>query len=125
MIRFIIRNRDIRKRCMEAVSVITSDVIQEVTIKPHVDSKTIEQRNFWHMLLGNMSDEVGMAPGDLKEIVKAKVMGWRTVSYGGVDLVIADGSSEQLNIKDYSMLIEQTYILAGEAGIKLPPAIHE
>ena len=123
--KFIVRNKEIRQRAVEAVSTITSDPLQEVIIQPHVDSKTAEQRAFWHMLLGRFGDDIGMAKGDLKEIVKAKVVGWRTVSYGGIDLVVADGSSEKLNKGDYSALITETYILAGEAGVNLPPAIHE
>ena len=123
MSRFIIRNRSIRQRAVEAVSVITSDVIQEVVIKPHVYSKTVEQRNFWHTLLREFANNQGMTEGQIKLIVKAHVFGAEKVSYAGVDLIVPLKHTEKLNRRDYSQLIEQTYLLAGEAGISLPPAM--
>ncbi len=122
--RFILHpeHKAIRGNCIVAIQELDESVTWDVSIKRHVNSKTAEQRSWFHVLLGLFAEQVGMAPGDLKEVIKAKVSGWKTVSYGGVELVMAAESSEKLNRDRYSGLIEQTYILAGEAGIVLPPA---
>jgi len=59
--------------------------------------------------------------GDVKEIAKAKVFGWRRVEFGGVTLTVADGHSERLNLVAYGQLIDIVYQIASEAGIILPP----
>ena len=63
--RFIIRSKDIRQRCLEAVSVITSDVIQEVTIKPYVKNKSAAQLGYlWSTVIPTIRQHVEDATGD-------------------------------------------------------------
>ena len=44
--RFIIRSKDIRQRCIEAVSVITSEPLQVVEIKDYRKDKSREQLGY-------------------------------------------------------------------------------
>lgn len=122
--KFILRTDrpDIRETAIEAIQELDSALEWDLDISKHSANKTAEQRGWFHALIGIFSREVGVPAGDLKEICKAKVMGWKTVRYGGLELRVADGHSEALTLQQYSDLIEQVYILAGDAGISLPPA---
>jgi len=112
---------DVRQRLLTTIATLPDDKTWEVVIKPYVSKKTAEQRGWFHALCGIFGDEVGLTKGQVKEIAKAQLFGWEKISYGGIELVIAEGHSEDLNLKEYSQLIEAIYIMAGDAGIVLPP----
>jgi len=106
--------------CIDALRDLDQGKDWDVTIKRHANNKTIEQRGFFHLLCAEFAQQTGMQPGEIKEIAKAKIFGWRKIEYGGITLVVADGHSEQLNATRYGELIDSVYMLAGEAGINLP-----
>ena len=112
----------IRENAIRAVQALPDDVTWDVSINKHVNSLTAHQRGWFHKLCALLGDEIGMHPGDLKEIAKGKLFGFKQVEYGGVTLTLADGHSESLNAKRYGQLIEVVYMLAGDAGIVLPEA---
>ena len=112
---------DVRQRLLTTIATLPDDKTWEVVIKPYVSKKTAEQRSWFHVLCRLLGEEVGMHEGHMKEIAKAHLFGWQKINYSGIELVIADGHSEDLNFKEYSQLIEAVYIMAGEAGIVLPP----
>jgi len=120
--KFITWNTDIRANAVKAIEALDPDLVFDITITKHVTSKTAEQRGWFHKLCALLGDELGMHSGDIKEIAKARLFGWRQVEYGGVTLTLADGSSERLNAKRYGQLIEVIYMLAGDSGIVLPEA---
>ena len=114
----------VRDNAIQAISDLPAG-IWAVTIEKHVVSKSREQRGWFHLLCQILGDQIGMHPGDIKEIAKAKLMGWKQVSFGGVTLTMADGHSEKLKMDQYSRLIEIVYELAGEAGMALPEAFRD
>jgi len=111
----------IKDNALHALEALDPDKTWDVVISRHVKSKTAEQRSWFHVLCGLFGDEVGMRLGDIKEIAKAKLFGWKRITYGGVTLTLADGHSENLTLDQYSQLIEVVYQLAAESGIALPP----
>jgi len=104
-----------RQNCIQAVR----DAPDGYTVQIEPPDKTSEQRKLFHALCARLGEEIGMHAGDVKEIAKAKLMGWRTVKFGGMNLVVADGHSEKLSRKKYSELIEVVYELAAEAGVAI------
>lgn len=125
--KFIIKSKQIRANAAQAVSLIRGDENLEVVIQPHVDSKTREQENFWHMLLDIMAKETGYTQPEMKELVKKAILGTKTVTLGRYEHEVTQSSAYDENGKprskpSYSELIEQTYMLAAEAGIVLPSA---
>ena len=120
---WVIHSSKIKQHAVMAVKQIMLEPVQVVTIKDwHID-KTSEQRKFFHMLCAIFADEIGMHSGEIKEIAKAKLAGWKTIQYGGINLVVADLSSEKLSMAKYSELIEVLYELAAESGVTLPAAV--
>ena len=110
----------IKEHAIQCINELDRTEDWDVTIKKHVNSKTAEQRGFFHFLCTEFAHQAGMQAGEIKEIAKAKIFGWRKIEYGGVTLVVADGHSESLGAKKYGELIDTLYMLAGEAGITLP-----
>jgi hypothetical protein len=92
----------------------------DVTIKPHKRAKTSSQRNWFHKLCSIFGDEMGLTQGQVKDIAKAQILGWKHVVIRGVDIVVPDGSSEELSRLEYSELIESLYRVAAESGVALP-----
>lgn len=92
------------------------DKPKQVTVTDYKEDKTGEQRSWFHVLCELFGKEIGYTKIQMKRVMLDKVFGTETV----LDREISK-SSESLKRADYSMLIEQTYIEAGEMGIVLPP----
>jgi hypothetical protein len=121
--RYIVRNERVHQNAIDAVTSITYEPIMQVDITRYVDSKTRAQENWFHKLCDEFGRYYGMDSGDVKEIAKAKLFGWRKIEFGGIDLVIADGSSTKLNKHQYSDLIEILYRMAADSGFVLPDPV--
>jgi hypothetical protein len=118
---FKITSKQIRHNAVQAVLECTAEKVMRVTIEPYVEDKTGEQRGFWHVLLKIISDETGYRQEEVKELVKKKCLGTRSITIGGYEKEVTV-SSESKNRTEYSELIDHTYQLAAEAGISLPAA---
>jgi hypothetical protein len=116
---------EIRDNCLRAIEALPVEVVWDVQVKKHVNSKTVRQRNWFHQLCELFGAEIGLDKGVVKEIAKAQKFGWRTVKYGGIELVLADGHSENLNAREYFELTEILYRLAAEAGVVLPEPVKQ
>lgn len=126
---FTLWNDDSRSTVMTNLSTIlfnaySSEAEIDVTINPHKRAKTSNQRNWFHKLCSIFGDEMGLTQGQVKDIAKAQIVGWRHVKVGGVDIVVPDGSSEDMNRLEYSEMIEALYRVAAESGIALPSPDH-
>tara|TARA_R110000850_G_C9996087_1_gene467955 strand:+ start:9132 stop:9509 length:378 start_codon:yes stop_codon:yes gene_type:complete len=89
---------------------------KRITIEDDKESKTGEQRSWFHILCGMFGAEIGYTKLQMKRLMLAEVYGTEIVL--GKEI---SKSSESLSRKSYSQLIEQTYIKAGEMGVQLPP----
>jgi len=122
---FTLWNDDSRSTVMTNISTILFNAYSgereiDITIKPHSRAKTTSQRGWFHKLCSIFGDELGLTQGQVKDIAKAQILGWRHVKVGGVDIVVPDGSSEDLSRLEYSEMIEALYRLAAESGVALP-----
>ena len=77
----------------------------DITIKKHMKKKTVSQRGWFHKLCEMFGEELGLTQGQVKDIAKAQILGWRHIRIGGVDIPVPDGSSEDLDRVKYSELI--------------------
>lgn len=112
----------VRVNAIEHIRNLDPSKAWDIEIKEHRKPKSVSQRGWFHALCKMLGDEMGIPEGQVKEIAKAQILGWRTVTLGGITFPVADGSSEKLNRMEYSDLIEQVLMLAAEAGVILPDA---
>ena len=123
--RYILRSELQLKNCLRYLTeeVTLPDDKQKkpyaVIIKPHVESKTEDQREGFHWLCKMLGDELGYSLLEIKEMCKRECMGTKTVKVGSCVQEIT-GSSESLNIIQYGELIDTVYRLGAEAGVVLP-----
>jgi hypothetical protein len=104
---------------------IPGDTIWEVEFRPHVEKKTMSQRNYWHKLIEIIAPHFGYTKAEMKDVVKEHVLGSQT--YLGLDGVEKERlpSSEELKKKEYGELIDATIRLAAEEGIVIPDHRYE
>ena len=112
----------VRVNAIEHIRNLDPSKAWDLEIKEHRKPKSVSQRGWFHALCKMFGDEMGIPEGQIKELAKAQILGWRTVTLGGITFPVADGSSEKLNRMEYSDLIEVVYRLAAEAGVYLPEA---
>ena len=128
-INFTLWNDDSRSTVMTNLSSVLFNAFSsgkeiDVTISPHKRAKTSSQRNWFHKMCSIFGDEMGLTQGQVKDIAKAQIVGWRHVKVGGVDIVVPDGSSEDMSRLEYSEMIEALYRVAAESGVALPSPDH-
>lgn len=110
-----------KKRALEAVKACMSDKIMQITIEPYQHDKTAEQRKGWHLLINLLADELGYTPIEMKNILKVQIMGVEIVTDWTGREIEQIPSSEACKRHGYSKLIDETYRIAAELGIILPP----
>ena len=106
----------VKRGLMKALKEMDLTKPKQVTVSEYKENKTDEQRAWFHILCGLFGDEVGYTKLQMKRVMLREVFGVEVVM--GVEIA---KSSESLKRDDYSTLIEQTYIKAGEMGFQLPP----
>lgn len=119
---FILRDDDrvdgVKRGLYAFLKDLNLDRAKQVTITDYKEDKSGEQRAWFHILCGEFGKEVGHTKLQMKRVMLDEVFGTETVL--GKEI---SKSSESLNRDDYSTLIEQTYITAGEMGVMLPAPI--
>lgn len=108
----------VKENCIEAIRALEGE--WDIEIEEHKKPKTNSQRGTFHWLCGLFGEEIGLALGQVKELVKGQIFGWKHVKIGGVSFPIADGSSEELDRLGYATLIDTLYQIAAESGVRLP-----
>jgi hypothetical protein len=121
---FVIRSEHIAERCCEEIrECIGKEKPMQVIIKPYKEDKTSAQRGFWHLILQKFGDEVGYTLPEIKDLVKKEILGTKIVTVAGRSIETVASSEDEKRI-GYSNLIDQTYRLAAEAGVQLPPPMY-
>lgn len=113
---FVLRNNEIKARCIESIKI--ADGMQVIISKP---GKTSAQRSFFHMLVGIIAKHTGDSEEKEKMRIKFAILPLESINIHGVDHLFPI-SSEKITVEQYSQLIEQCYIRAGEEGLILPSA---
>lgn len=110
----------VRVNAIEHIRNLDPSKAWDIEIKEHRKPKSVSQRGWFHALCEMLGNELGIPAGQVKELAKAQILGWRVVTLGGISFPVADGSSEKLSRMEYSDLIDALYRLAAEAGVILP-----
>lgn len=113
---------EIKHNLIRQINALDPGKVWDVEIKEYKKPKSVRQRGWFHSLCSMLGNELGIPAGQVKELAKAQVLGWRVVTLGGITFPVADGSSEKLNRMEYADLIDVLYRLAAEAGVVLPEA---
>lgn len=92
----------------------------EVTWRVYKESKSDQQRAYFHLLLTMCESYYGVRMGKIKEAVKQECFGTDEVIIGGKKKVVTR-SSEDANKDEYSDLIECLIEMAAGDGLSLPP----
>jgi len=120
MKRFIIKSYQIKCRCIEAIEEITLDgKEQEVIIREHKNSRSVEQNNFFHAIIRAIADSTGHSVEEMKEYVCQEYLG--TVEYTGLDGTERSRvrSTSELDIEGMSGLIERVKQLGDQLNIRM------
>lgn len=81
--------------------------------------KTGDQRRGFHFLCGLFGNEIGLTPGQAKDLVKREFYGTEVVTIKGKRYEVVQ-SSEESDRAEYSKLIDFLYVFASEQGCVLP-----
>lgn len=108
-----------KKYAKDFIDKTAEDGSMEVVVRKHKCEKSVNQRAGFHFLLKIISDETGYTVEEVKELVKQRCFGSEEKKIFG-EVIFLPKSSETLNRKEYSELIEGVYRLGAEAGILLP-----
>lgn len=117
--KFILRDRQIQARALEAIQGLDLAQPWEVVVRPFKPRKTDPQRNTLHLWLRVMADETGHSIEELKHYIKEEFLGFEeTLVMGRPYRVLR--STEDLNRAEYADLLDRVSALAAELGIQLP-----
>ena len=123
--KIIIDSNERRQYAADQVMKIMKEDNQEVIIRDHVEDKTAEQRAFFHVLCRLLCKDTGYTEGEIKQLIKAKVLGTKIVEFAGIRAeVIAsseyDDEGKKRSKPSYSQLIAGAYQVGADAEIQLP-----
>ena len=91
----------------------------QISIEKEKKDKTEAHSNWFHKLRDIISEHTGYTKGEVKEYIKADVLGTTVVTVGDKTREVTK-SSEKATRLEYSELIEGAYRMGAEAGVPLP-----
>tara|TARA_R110002073_G_scaffold156038_2_gene311327 strand:- start:463 stop:843 length:381 start_codon:yes stop_codon:yes gene_type:complete len=118
--RYVIRSQDIRWRCIKAIEDIDPDEKkQEVIIREHKNSRSVEQNNLLHAILRALAESTGHSVEEIKEYVSQEYLG--SVEYTGLDGTPRTRvrSTSELDVEEMSGLIERVKQLANQLDVRM------
>jgi hypothetical protein len=114
---FNLINENVRQNCIREIQGLDLDKYEVVIERA---GKTPKQRRYWHMILQIVAEEYGDSYERLKHMVKAQVLGYDQWKDRKGNLQSRVLSSEELDTKRYSELIDYTIMVADNLGVTLP-----
>ena len=120
MKRYVIRSDDIKWRCIDAVTDIdTEGKKQEVIIREHKNSRSVEQNNLFHAIIRVLAESTGHSVEEIKEYVSQEYLG--SVEYTGLDGTPRTRvrSTSELDVEEMSGLIERVKQLANQLDVRM------
>lgn len=121
MPKFSIHDGPSRRAVIEYLTRLPDNVKRlDVVIKLHREKRTIPQNRLYRMWVAIIADETGNNPDDIHEVVKAMLLGVRTIEIAGIQQDIPI-STTALNTVQFTHFLERLDAWAGtELGITLP-----
>lgn len=119
--RYILRSRVAKDNAIQAIANIapSMDRPMEVVVRRFKLDKTAEQRGWFHKLCEIAAEHYHVPAWKIKQAVKMELFGYEVVEFGGKKIPVTR-SSEDLDRKEYSQLIDKLYRMAADDGIVLP-----
>ena len=90
-----------------------------MTLAPEVKKKSPNQRDYWHVVVRQLGNELGYTEKEMKSVLKEELL--PKITRRRLDGTEFDDvpSTEELSMRDYSDLIDGTLRLAAEQGVIL------
>ena len=118
---FIIKDKQIRSRAVEAVSKITGTPLMCVEIKEYKDKRSMLQNNYYWSVLKELSEHTGYEDTDLHVLFKDKFLYKEPVQILG-EYVKKEVTTTNLNKKQFSEYMEKiTVFCAMQLDFAVPP----
>ena len=123
--KIIINSKERREFAKNLVGNIKGADYVSVTIEPHVEDHSGEQRSYFHILCRLLSADTGFTEGEIKQLIKREILGTKIVTIGMITGEVISSSEvtdegKPRGAPSYSELIEGALKLGEEAGIALP-----
>ena len=97
---------------------VSSESPIEVIVRTPRKEKSHDQRALWHAVMAELAPQLGLTPGQTKQLIKAEFYGTEQKVVNGRVYEFTQ-SSEDSDRAEYSHLIDFTYQLAAEQGIAI------
>ena len=97
---------------------VSSERPIEVIVRTPRKEKSHDQRALWHAVMAELAPQLGLTPGQTKQLIKAEFYGTEQKVVNGRVYEFTQ-SSEDSDRAEYSHLIDFTYQLAAEQGIAI------
>jgi hypothetical protein len=117
--KFIVRNEDIRKNCIELISKMDITTPITVNIYDYKKNRTIDQNSLYHMWCKVFSELTGYSQSEQHEVFKSMLLPIIERQVRGVELRELT-STKNLTTKEFADYMKNIEALAVEYGIKLP-----
>jgi len=112
---FFTRTDQIKENCANEIRKLNGT--WKVTISQ--PRRTNSQNAYFHALLAIISPVAGYTPEDLKEVLKAELIGMREITYNGKTYLLPIPSSS-LDKQQYGVLLDKVLQLANFLGVSVP-----
>jgi len=116
---YILRNEDIKKRCIEEIE----SLYQPMQVKITKQKRSNDQNAYWHKLVDVISSFTGDDPEEMKVRLKYEMVPLREIDVKGVKHLYPISTTE-LNKEQFSLLIEKTLFVGHQLGLTMPLASH-
>ena len=97
---------------------VSSESPLEVIVRAPRKEKSHDQRALWHAVMADLAPELGLTPGQTKQLIKEEFYGIEVKTVFGRRHEFVQ-SSEDSDRAEYSRLIDFTYQFSAENGIIL------
>jgi len=120
MTKLIVRDEDIRQRALDFIAGLDLDKPWELTVKPYVKKRSLEQNNLYHQWVGAIAGETGHSHDEVHEWLKAEYLAPRMVEINGKTQQWRP-TTTKLTTKEMSEFMDQVYVFGtSQLGLMLP-----
>ena len=115
---------DSRGRLLSVLSALTHTLISErapleLILRTERKDKTVKQRNLFHAVMADLAPQLGLTPGETKQLVKEEFYGFEVRKVFGVERKFVQ-SSEDSDREEYVRLTDFAYQFSAEHEIYIP-----
>lgn len=122
---FILRSADIRERAAKAVSIVQTDPIMEVIIRPYKKERTLGKNSgYWGYILTPAAEQLGYESAEtLHRLVCCELYGSSKIAFAGAVYDVPNRTTthpKTMNRQEFSDHCERAAALLTAQGVALP-----